>query len=156
MKINFGRLVLSLVMPLAAGGIGSMVTIGAIENWYKDLKKPSLIPPNEIFGPVWTVLYILIGIALYIVWNRSEGEERKLAFRVFAVQLLLNMLWSVLFFGLQSPALASLEIIVLWLAILANIHVFGRISRWAGVLLIPYLLWTSFAAYLTFCVWLLN
>lgn len=142
---------------LAAGLIGSVFTTPAIPVWYAGLIKPALTPPAWVFGPVWMVLYILMGIALYLVWSRGwEQKNAKVAMAIFAVQLILNVLWSFLFFGLQSPFFALIEIVLLWIAILMTIGAFYRVSVPAAVLLVPYLLWVTFAAYLTYGVYILN
>lgn len=151
------RLIVSIALTLCAGLVGSVFTAPQIPGWYAGLAKSPLNPPSWVFGPVWTVLFILMGISLFLVWR--EGIERpdvRAALLVFGVQLVLNVLWSALFFGLQSPFLAFLEIIVLWCAILATIVLSARVSTAAAWLLVPYLLWVSFAAYLTWAVWTLN
>lgn len=151
------RLIVSIALTLCAGLVGSVFTAPQIPGWYAGLAKSPLNPPAWVFGPVWTVLFILMGISLFLVWR--EGIERpdvRVALLVFGVQLVLNVLWSVLFFGLQSSFLAFLEIIVLWCAILATIVLSARVSTAAAWLLVPYLLWVSFAAYLTWAVWTLN
>jgi tryptophan-rich sensory protein len=132
-------------------------TTPAITTWYATLVKPNFVPPNWVFGAVWTLLYLLMGIALYLVWEKGfEKKEVREAIAVFGIQLFLNLLWSVLFFGLQSPLYGLIEIVILWVVILANIILFYRISRPAGLLLVPYLFWTSFAAVLNYSIWILN
>ncbi len=149
--------VVCLAIPQLAGLIGAVFTSARIPTWYADLARPELAPPNWIFGPVWTALFLLMGIALFLVWKEGQrGEWVTGAFAIFGVQLVFNTLWSVLFFGLQSPGLALIEIGVLWLAILINIFAFYGVSRTAGVLLIPYLAWVSFASYLNYAIWTLN
>lgn len=146
-----------VIISEAAGGAGSVFTTGAIANWYASLERPSFTPPNWIFGPVWTTLYFLMGIAAYLVFNEGfSKKEVKLALSVFAVQLILNVLWSFIFFGLKSPGLALFEIIVLWFSILTTIVIFYRISKPASFLLVPYLLWTTFAALLNVAIFKLN
>jgi benzodiazapine receptor len=157
MKIDFKKLVASIVLCQLAGIVGSVFTFTAIGSWYANLAKPELNPPNWVFGPVWTTLFLLMGIALYLVWEKGlSKKENKLAVKVFGLQLGLNVLWSILFFGLKNPFFAFVEIIFLWLAIAASAVLFWRISKTAGVLLVPYLLWVSFAAYLNFMVFVLN
>jgi len=142
---------------LVAAAIGSLFTMPAIPTWYAGLIKPALSPPSWIFGPVWTVLYILMGIALYLVWIRGwDRKDVKVAMTIFGVQLILNVLWSYLFFGLQSPFLALIEIVLLWIAILMTILAFYRVSVPAAVLLVPYILWVTFASYLTYGIYMLN
>jgi len=152
---NIIKLLISIVICQAAGLIGSIFTIPAISSWYKSLQKPFFNPPNWIFSPVWIFLFLLMGISLYLVWNRGARENQK-AIIIFGVQLVLNILWSIIFFGLKSPGLAFLEIIILWLAILLTIISFYKISKTAGLLLVPYILWVSFALILNFSIWQLN
>lgn len=152
-----GRLIVSLIIPQLAGILGSLVTFPAISSWYKDLIKPSFSPPNWLFGPAWTLLYLLMGISLYLVWQKgTKKKEVKIALTIFTLQLLLNILWSYLFFGLHQPLYALIEIIIMWIAILATIISSYRISKSAGLILIPYLLWVSFASVLNFFVFRLN
>ncbi|RJQ35163.1 tryptophan-rich sensory protein [Candidatus Parcubacteria bacterium] len=139
------------------GMIGSIFTIPSIDGWYASLVKPELTPPTWVFAPVWTALFALIGIAAFLVWKKGLGRrDVRIALGIFAGQLALNTLWSFIFFGLSSPLGAFIEIIVLWFAILATIIAFAKISRIAAWLLIPYLLWVSFAAYLNAAIWILN
>ena len=154
---NFFKLIVSILLPFIAGGIGSFFTMPNIPTWYATLNRPSLSPPNWIFGPVWTILYIIIGISLFLVWrNGLDKKGAKIALVIFLVQLVLNSLWSILFFGLQNPLFAFIEIIFLWIFILLMIISFYRISKVAGLILIPYILWVSFAGYLNFMIWILN
>jgi len=146
----------SLVIPLLAGFVGSLFTVQNIPTWYALLNKPFFNPPNAIFGPTWTTLYLLMGFALYLV-IQTETEKRKiLAYKFFALQLFLNTLWSILFFGLHAVGLAFIEIVVLWTAIFKNIIEFGKINKLASYLLIPYIAWVTFAAVLNFAILLLN
>ena len=124
--------------------------------WYASLAKPPWNPPSWLFGPVWTALYVLIGFAGYLAWSSSNSNRRYGAFGVYAVQLLLNGLWSPLFFGYHSPAAALLNIVALWVAIWLNMVAFYRINPAAGLLLIPYFLWVSFATVLNASIWTLN
>lgn len=155
MKINNAfKLIIALVVCQAAGIIGSLFTAPAIADWYADLSKPALNPPSWVFAPVWTVLFVLMGLAAFLIWKRGlDQKEVKLALGIFIAQLALNTLWSIIFFGLKNPGLAFIEIIILWLAILITIIVFGKISKAAAWLLVPYLLWVSFAVYLNFAIW---
>ena len=140
---------------LLAAGLGSLFTMVSLGSWYATLVKPSWNPPSWLFGPVWTVLYALMGVAGWLVWRRG-GPAIRPALQWFAVQLVLNVGWSAVFFGLQMPGLAFAEILVLWLAIAATLMTSWRVSRAAGILLVPYLLWVSFAAVLNFAIWRLN
>lgn len=147
----------SIIICQLAGIIGSIFTAPSIPNWYANINKPSFRPPNWVFAPVWTTLYLLMGIALFLILRKGLNEKGiKMAIAVFALQLVLNSLWSFLFFGLKSPFAAFIEIIFLWAAILMSIILFFRISRVAGALLIPYILWVSFASVLNFAIWRLN
>ena len=154
---NIIAFIICLAIPQLAGGLGALFTSANIPTWYASIARPELAPPNWIFGPVWTALFLLMGIALFLVWKRGQqGVWVTGALAIFGIQLALNILWSVLFFGLQSPGLALIEIGVLWVAILATIISFSGISRIAGLLLVPYLAWVSFASYLNYAIWTLN
>ena len=151
------KLLICLAVVLLAGGIGSLATTKAIPTWYKGLNKPSFNPPDWLFGPAWTTLYLLMAVAAFLVWKHGLGAAGvKLALAVFLIQLVLNTLWSILFFGLRSPLLGLVDIIVLWLAILATIVLFFRVSIPAGVLLLPYIAWVTFAAVLNAAILRLN
>jgi len=147
------KLAISVCVPLFIGFLGSIATSSSVSTWYVELQKPSFNPPSIVFSPVWTILFVLMGVALFFVWDR--GVYKK-AFTVFGVQLGLNVLWSVMFFGLRSPRLALIEIVVLWIAILFTIFEFKKVSRKAAYLLLPYLAWVSFAAVLNFYIFQLN
>ena len=166
---DFFKLALSIAISTAAGFIGSLFTTPAVPGWYAGLIKPWLNPPGWLFGPVWTLLYILMGLAAFIIWQRDSARgwwlwwkkshfkrETRIALGLFLIQLILNALWSVLFFGRQNPGAAFIGIIFLWLAIFLTILAFYRIYRPAAWLLLPYILWVSFAAYLNAGIWLLN
>ena len=151
------RLLVSLVVCQLAGGLGAIFTTPAIPTWYASLAKPPFQPPNWLFFPVWTTLYTLMGIAAWLVWRKGLDQRRvRVALGVFVIQLVLNTAWSIIFFGLYSLFGAVVAIVFLWIAILINIVTFWRISKVAGALLIPYILWVSFAAILNVSVWLLN
>lgn len=150
------RLLLSVLVALSAGAVGSAFTFAAIPGWYAALVRPDIAPPNGVFGPVWTTLYVLMGIAAWLVYERTAGAARRRALSLYALQLILNAGWSVVFFGLHMLGLALVEIALLWLAIAATIADFARVSRAAAWLLAPYLAWVSFAAYLNYLFWALN
>ena len=139
-----------------AGGIGALFTTPSIPTWYAGLVKPALNPPAWVFGPVWTLLYALMGVALFLIWRSARSKGKGMAYAFFGVQLALNTLWSIIFFGWHEPGNASVEIIFLWLAIVATVISFNRISHAAALLLVPYLLWVSFASYLNLSLWQLN
>jgi benzodiazapine receptor len=140
---------------LAAGLLGSLATAPQIPTWYGTLNKPSWNPPSWVFAPVWTTLYVMMGVAGWLVWKKLDSA-RGLLFRWFWLQLALNTIWPFVFFGLKQPGWAFAEIVLLWLAIAATLAAFHRTSGTAAVLLIPYLGWVSFAAYLNFTIWQLN
>ncbi len=151
------RLLVSVAVCQGAGILGSVFTARSIETWYDGLARPAIAPPNWVFAPVWTALFLLMGISLFIVWTVGPAKGSVgLAFAVFASQLALNILWSFLFFGLRSPGAAFVEILILWLAILLTVIVFFRLSKAAAILLLPYLLWVGFATALNFMFWRLN
>lgn len=143
-----------IVFAQAAGIIGSLFTMSAIDGWYATLIRPELAPPNWVFGPVWITLYALMGIAAFLVWRKDRHLNKALI--LFVLQLVLNSLWSIIFFGMQALGAAFVEIVFLWLAVIATIIAFQKISRTAAWLLVPYILWVSFAAYLNFAFWTLN
>lgn len=149
------KLIGSIAICFLAGAIGSIFTFSAIPTWYALINKPAFNPPNWLFGPAWTTLYILMGIALFLVWQ-AKAKNKQTAYTVFFIQLALNALWSILFFGAHDLFLSFIEIIILWIMILWSIIAFYRISKPAGYLLIPYLCWVTFASTLTFAVWQLN
>lgn len=151
---KFWQFIVCLLICEGAGGVGAIFTTPAIASWYATLTKPSFSPPNWLFGPAWTILFLLMAISLYLIWQSKENK--KAALWVFAIQLALNILWSVIFFGQQQPFIAFIEIIILWLAILMNIIYFYRVNKTAGLLLVPYILWVSFASVLNYVVWQLN
>jgi benzodiazapine receptor len=151
------QLLLFIAFCEIAGVIGSLFTTPSIPGWYAGLRKPSLAPPNWVFAPVWTTLYALMGISLFLVWRkRSEKGLRRVAISAFILQLALNALWSYLFFGLQSPFLGVIGITFLWLAIVVTMVFFSRISKLAPLVLLPYLAWVSFAGYLNYLIFTLN
>ena len=155
--VAISKLITSIVICQLAGVVGSIFTTPAIPTWYATLRKPSFTPPNWVFSPVWITLFVLMGIAAFLVWNKGLSDQKvKTALSIFAVQLILNVLWSVMFFGLRSPLAGLIEIAVLWMAILLTILYFFKVSHVAGILLIPYILWVSFAAVLNASIWRLN
>lgn len=179
---KISKILISIIICELAGAIGSVFTVSQINTWYKDLKKPFFSPPNWIFGPVWTALFLLMAVSLYLVWSASwkpkneiiekkankkiwNRYSEKLAIGqwqktniilIFSFQLILNILWSVIFFGFHSPALAFFEILMLWFAILFTVVNFYRVSKAAAYLLLPYIIWVSFAGILNYFFWILN
>lgn len=151
------KLVVSILLCQMAGVIGGFFTASSVNTWYATLTKPSFNPPNWLFSPVWITLYVLMGVALFLVWRKGlQAEGVKIAIYLFGVQLTLNILWSILFFGLKMPLVAFIEIVILWDFILITLLKLRKISRLAGYLFVPYLLWVSFAAVLNFFLWYLN
>jgi tryptophan-rich sensory protein len=153
---NILNLVISIVLCQLVGFLGSLFTTPAIPTWYKTLNKPFFTPPNWIFSPVWISLFILMGISLFMVWRKQDHPRFKITLIFFFIQLILNVLWSVAFFGIRSPFLGFIDIVLLWVAILLTIQHCLRVSRMAGLLLLPYILWVSFAVFLNFSLWILN
>ena len=145
--------VVILTVTLAAGLIGSQFPVG---EWYASLAKPTWSPPNSIFGPVWGVLYLVIALSAWLVWRKSGLAAAAIPFGLFALQLILNGAWSWLFFGRHQIGLALIEILVLWLAILGTTIAFWRLNTLSGVLMLPYLLWVTFASALNLAIWRLN
>lgn len=153
---NVFLLVGCILLPLVVGGLSGYATVSSISTWYVTLQKPSFNPPNYLFGPVWTALYTLMGISLFLVARTSNSALRTSAFWVFGIQLALNFMWSVLFFNFHWLGFALLEILLMWLSILVMIRIFRQLSPAAGYLQIPYLLWVSFATLLNASIWYLN
>ena len=149
-------LVAAIVICFAAAGLGGLVTTPQIPNWYADLAKPTWTPPDWIFGPVWSLLYLMMAVAAWLVWREAGFAGAKWPLALFAIQLALNSLWSVLFFGFQNPGAAAIEIVILWTAILATLVAFWNRSMLAGGLLLPYLTWVSYAAVLNVAIWQMN
>ena len=151
------KLIISLLIPLVTGFVSGFFTSSGVKGWYATANKPSFNPPGWIFAPVWTFLYILMGIALYLVWkSEPAGKWKKKALTAFAVQMVLNFFWSFIFFYAQEPGWAFAEIIAMWLMIALTIFYFGKISRTAALLLVPYIAWVSFASVLNYFIWQMN
>ena len=142
-----------VVVSFAAASLGALFPPG---EWYAQLEKPSWNPPGWLFGPVWSMLYLMMGIAAWMVWRQGGFRRQSQPLSLFLIQLALNALWTPLFFGLQRPDLAFFEIILLWAAILATVLAFSRVNRLAAVILLPYLAWVSFASFLNFTLWRMN
>jgi tryptophan-rich sensory protein len=154
---NSVKLFISIAIPVLVGATAGFFTVSGVGTWYQNINKPSWNPPSWIFGPVWTTLYIMMGIALFLVWKSEVSDVmKKNAIAIFAVQLLLNFFWSFIFFNQQQPGWAFVEIIVMWIAILSTIFVFANVSKTAAWLLVPYISWVSFATILNYTIWQLN
>ena len=154
---KFFRLVLFISVSQAAGLIGAIATTPAIPGWYADLNKPFFTPPGWLFGPVWILIYFLMGISAYLIYERGfKKDEVKNALYLFGTQLGLNTLWSFIFFGYKLPFLAFAEIVILWLFIKLTIKAFLKINRLAGYLMIPYLFWVTYASVLNLAIAVMN
>jgi len=140
----------------AAAALGAWFNANAVDDWYPTLRKPTWTPPAWVFAPVWTVLYLCMAFAAWLVWRRADRSERRTALILFAIQLVLNVAWSGLFFGLRRPGIAFAEIVVLWGAIAATLWAFRRVSAPAAWLFVPYLAWVTFAAALNGSIWWMN
>ena len=151
------KIVISIIICLTIGFLSGFATSNSIADWYVDLNKPFFNPPNWIFGPVWTLLYVMMGAAVGLVWKEGwDKPEVQTALKIFGVQLLLNAAWSLLFFGLKNPAIAFIDILFLWIAIIICIKKFFPIKKLSAYLLVPYFLWVTFAAILNLSIWILN
>lgn len=151
------KFVIAVSLPLALGAFAGFFTSASVQGWYSTVNKPAFNPPNWIFAPVWTSLYLLMGIAFYIVWLKVEESKIKTKAIIFYfIQLVLNFCWSIIFFYAEEPGWAFAEIMLLWVMIVATIIKFSKISKFAAWLLVPYILWVSFAAVLNFAIWQLN
>lgn len=157
MKINYVKLFIAVAASLMAGVVGSIFTAQSIPTWYASLNKPSFNPPNWVFTPVWTTLYILMGLAAYLVWDKGwSRRDVRVALDLFGAQLVLNTVWSIIFFGLRNLFYAFIEIMILWVAVALTIKRFYDIDKRAAYLLIPYIFWISFASILNYFVWQMN
>jgi len=154
---NTFKLIIAIIIPVAVGAISGFFTATGVESWYQTINKPSWNPPGWIFGPVWTTLYVMMGIALFLVWKSDSSDVlKKTAIALFAIQLILNFFWSFIFFDQQQIGWALVEIIVMWVFILLTIFAFGNVSKLAAWLLVPYISWVSFATILNYTIWKLN
>ncbi|WP_319800131.1 MULTISPECIES: TspO/MBR family protein [Flavobacterium] len=155
-RIHLSKALVSVFTCLLVGFLSGFATQSSVKTWFPTVIKPFFNPPSWVFAPVWTLLYILMGLAFAIVWSNEKSNNKKQAMTLFGIQLFLNALWSVLFFGLCNPFLAFLEILLLWLFIFETIKAFGKIDSLASKLLYPYLAWVSFATILNGSIWYLN
>ncbi len=154
--MNIIKFIIALALPLALGGIAGIFTAKAIPGWYASLNRPVISPPNWVFGPVWTILYILMGFSFYLIWIQPTGNLRTMAIIIYLLQLFLNFTWSFLFFYFKKPGFALLEIVILWLGILCMLFLFYKVRPAATYLNIPYFLWVSFATILNAAYFHLN
>ena len=154
---NSIKLIIAIAIPLAVGATSGFFTATGVESWYQTINKPSWNPPGWIFGPVWTTLYVMMGIALFFVWKSAATELlKRTAISLFAVQLLLNFFWSFIFFDQHQSGWALVEIITMWVSILLTIFSFAQVSKTAAWMLVPYISWVSFASILNYTIWKLN
>jgi len=154
--IDVVKLIVSIAVPLLAGFGSTVWTINTIPTWYASLNKPWFSPPNVVFAPVWTTLYILMGVALFLIWRSPRNRTRDTGIALFAAQLSVNIIWTFAFFGLQNTLFGVLTIIPLWILIAVTIYQFYKVDKWASYLLVPYLAWVSVATALNASVYLLN
>ena len=155
-RLQFFKLIVSIILPLGLGSIAGIFTAQSIPEWYATLNRPSFNPPNWIFGPVWTTLYILMGISLFLIWKQDPGKERNLAILAFFLQLLFNVAWSFIFFYFNMIGFALVEIILLWISIVIMLVLFYKIKPMAAYINVPYLLWVTFATVLNASYYFLN
>lgn len=155
---NFAKLLVSIAIPFLVGAFGAFFTTAdTLNNWYAGLRKPPFNPPDWVFGPVWTTLYIMMGIAAFLIWRKGlDDKVVRIALACFIVQLFLNAIWTPLFFGLHSPLLGLIDIVLLLNAVIVTIYAFSKISRPAAILLVPYLAWVFFATLLNASLYILN
>lgn len=154
---SWAMLACFIALCLAVGAAGGWITARSVAEWYPTLTKPTWTPPNSLFGPVWTALYIMMAFPAWLVWRKdARFAGVRAALILFFVQLALNFLWSFLFFGLRAPGLALIDIIALLFVLILTVWAFFQQSRWAGLIMLPYLAWVSFAAALNFAIWRLN
>jgi benzodiazapine receptor len=154
--VKLGALIISFAVCFAVAALGAKLTTPSLPGWYAALNKPAWTPPSWLFGPVWTILFAMMAIAVWLVWMRVGLAGAPFAFALFAVQLALNAGWSLLFFGLRNPGAAFVEVVIFWIAIALTAIAFSEVAMVAGALLLPYLAWVSFAAVLNFAIWRLN
>jgi len=150
------KLLLCLLFPLCIGGISGIATASGLGTWYAGIQKPFFNPPGYLFGPVWTFLYLLMGVSFFLILQEKKSPEKKAAIQIFLIQITLNFFWSFLFFKFQLLGLAFIEIILIWLSIGLMIQRFKKVNRTAAYLQLPYLLWVSFATVLNGSIWWLN
>lgn len=155
MKIDWKKLIIFIAIPLLVGGLSALLTMGSMES-FELLIKPPLSPPAWLFPVVWTILFVLMGIASYLVYTSRQPYRSKTALTVYGIQLVFNFFWSIIFFNMQAYLFAFFWLVILWLLILATTLLFYRISKPAGYLMIPYLLWVTFAGYLNLAIYILN
>lgn len=155
MRIYLKKLILCIAIPLIVGGLSALLTMSAMDS-FNSVNQPPLSPPSWLFPVVWSILYVLMGIGSYLVLINGNEDKGRIALTVYGIQLFFNFFWSIIFFNLQAYLLAFIWLVILWLLIIVNIFLFYKISKPAGILLIPYLLWVTFAGYLNLAIYFLN
>ncbi len=150
------KLIIAILLPMVIGGFSGFLTANSINDWYTTLNQPSFNPPNWVFGPVWTTLYLIMGISLYRIWILPVSEDRDKAIGIFALQMILNFFWSLIFFRWYLIGFALAEIILMWVMIATMIHLFKKLDKVAGIMNVPYLLWVTFASVLNAAYFVLN
>jgi translocator protein len=151
------KFIISLLIPLAVGFVSGLFTRNSVDTWFTTINKPWFNPPSWVFGPVWTLLYLLMGVAMWLVWKHKGDEtQKKRALYLYAVQLVFNFFWSIIFFHFHEPGWAFAEIMALWVLILLTIFAFAKVNKTAAWLLVPYISWVSFAAILNYTIWRMN
>ena len=153
---NIVKFIVCILLPLAMGSLSGLLSISSMMDWYPSLNKPFFNPPNSIFGPVWTILYLLMGISIYMIWVNKTNTNKIFAVIIFIIQMILNFLWSLIFFFLRRPDLALVDILLLFVSIYIMIQAFKKINVFAAYLQIPYLVWVGFASILNFSIWIMN
>lgn len=153
---NMAVLACFILLSCGAGIIGSIFTFSSIPTWYATLNKPQFSPPNWVFGPVWTTLYVMMGVSAYFVYNNQKERKPSAILSIFYIQLILNAAWSIMFFGFRSPIYGLITIIALWISIVFTIGKFYTVSKKAALLLVPYMAWVTFASVLNYFIWILN
>ena len=150
------KLIIAILLPMVIGGFSGFLTANSINGWYSTLQQPTFNPPNSVFGPVWTTLYLIMGISFYRIWILPVSKERGLAIVVFVGQMILNFFWSLIFFKWHLIGVALAEIILMWVMIAVMIHLFKKLDTAAGIMNVPYLLWVTFASFLNAAYFVLN
>ena len=154
---NFAKLIIAIAIPIAIGATAGLFTVTGVGSWYQTINKPSWNPPGWVFAPVWTTLYVMMGVSLYLVWKSGVSNNlKRTAIGLCAFQLVLNFFWSLIFFDQQQPGWALVEIIVMWFFILFTIFAFAKVNKTAAWLLVPYISWVSFATILNYTIWKMN
>ncbi|MEI2737972.1 MAG: TspO/MBR family protein [Chitinophagaceae bacterium] len=154
---NIAKLIIAIAIPIAIGATAGLFTVTGVGSWYQTINKPSWNPPGWVFAPVWTTLYVMMGVSLYLVWKSGVSNNlKRTAIGLFAFQLVLNFFWSLIFFDQQQPGWALVEIIVMWFFILFTIFAFAKVNKTAAWLLVPYISWVSFATILNYTIWKMN